>query len=372
MIKRLPGAERLRKGLSGRPRLEGPGPGDLRAVVYLPTWARWDSMRQRPQYVVAAFAAAGHDAYFVDPRETAPRSSDGVIIVPSLDHVPRAGVIAYVHFAPVGMMLDRFDDAVLVYDILDDLTIYDPDEIDMPVERRVAHHHPRMMAEATVVCASAPTLVDRHRSDRPDIVLVENGVDVARFSAVRPRPRDVPPPQPGTPLVGYHGAIAPWFDFELMRNVVVELPDHRFIFVGPVDPLVADEANELFALPNVAYVPERPSDDIAAYVQCFDVGIIPFRVNRMTQGVSPLKMYEYMAAGKPVISTPLPTCVSHPLVRTAAEYAPFGKEIRAALAADRVETAEAAQAAAREASWEQRVEVIRTALQDEGRLRVPG
>lgn len=371
-LKRIPGAGKVKHGLSGRPRLEGPGPGELRAVVYLPTWARWDSMRQRPQYVIAAFAAAGHDAYFVDPREPAVREHDGVRIVPSLDHVPRSGVVAYVHFAPAGEMVQRFEDAVVVYDILDDLTIYEPDEVGMPFDRRVAHHHPGMMETAAVVTASAPTLVERHERERSDIVLVENGVDIDRFSAPAPRPTDVPPPQPGTPLVGYHGAIAPWFDFDLMKRLVVELPDHRFLFVGPVDPAVVGAAEELFAAPNVAYVSERPSDDIPAYVHAFDIGIIPFQVNRMTEGVSPLKMFEYMAAGKPVVATPLPTCVAHPLVRTASDCGSFGAAIRAALAADREETERLARSAAAEASWVRRVDAIRKALQDKGLLRVPG
>jgi glycosyltransferase involved in cell wall biosynthesis len=329
-------------------------------------------MRQRPQYIVAAFAAAGHEAYFVDPRETAIREVDGVTIVPSLDHVPGRGVIAYVHFAPAGAMLDRFDDAALVYDILDDLTIYEADEQGMPLERRVASHHPAMMQQATVVTASAPVLIDRHISERSDILLVENGVDVERFAAPHGRPGDVPLPQPGTPLVGYHGAIAQWFDFDLMQKVVVELPDHRFVFVGPVEPGVTQPANELFAAPNVVHIPERPSDDMPAYVASFDVGIIPFRVTTMTEGVSPLKMYEYMAAGKPVVATPLPTCVAHHLVRTASECGPFGTAIRSALAANRVETEHLARAAAREASWERRVDIMRKALQDKGRLRVPG
>lgn len=371
-LKRVPGTDRLRLGLSGRPQLPGPQPGELRAVVYLPTWAQWDSMRQRPQYIVAAFAAAGHDAYFVDPREPAPRVADGVTIVPSLDHVPRSGIIAYVHFAPVRAMLDRFDDAVVVYDILDDLSIYDPDEIGLPLERRVVHHHGPMMQRADVVVASAPALVERHERERPDIQLVENGVDVALFGLGAARPVDVPPPQEGTPIIGYHGAIAPWFDFELMQELVVAMPHHRFLIVGPVDPAAAEEAARLFEAPNVQHVAERPSNEIPGYVGVFDVGIIPFRVTRMTEGVSPLKMFEYMAAGKPVVATPLPTCVAHPFVQTAADPEAFAAAIRSAIAADATGTLEMARAAAAEASWERRVDVIRKALQDRGRLRVPG
>lgn len=367
-LKYLPGMRRIRAGLAGKPAGVGPGPGELRPVVYLPTWARWDEMRQRPQYLLAAFARAGHPVYFVDPREPGPRTVDGVHIVPDLSHVPGRGVILYVHFAPVGSMFQAFDDPVIVYDILDELSIYDADEHGMPAERRVAHHHPGVVAAADVVTVSSDSLADQHRSERPDLIVVPNGVEPERFMGVHPRPVDMP--NGAGPVIGYHGAAAPWFDFDLYTAAASLLSDCRFVLIGPIDPRVSAQATRLASLPNVTLLDQKPSDVIPHYVQHFDVGTVPFVVDRMTRGVSPLKMYEYLAAGKPCVATPLPACVSEPMVRTAGDAVSFAAAVRDALddTADPVFVAAARDVAAR-ASWDGRVSIIRHRLDELGLVR---
>ena len=331
-IKSLPGSELLRVRIAGSPKLPAVPPGQRRAVVYLPTWAQWDVMRQRPQYLLAAFAKAGYPVYFVDPRAPKPVERDGVQVVPSIRRVPAGGVILYVHFAPLRHMFGRFDDAVVVYDLLDDLSIYDAEEEGLPAEHRVSAHHPHVMQEAEVVMVSNEVLRQRHRHERDDLILVSNGVDPELFSAVRPRPTDLPAPDPAHPLIGYHGAIAEWFDFELLTGVAKTRPDWRFVLVGPVAPAVAARAGTLEALPNVLVLGERPSDTMPGYVQAFDVGAIWFQVNTMTEGVTPLKMYEYLAAGKPCVATPLPACVAEPLVATASRAGEFVDRLEEALA----------------------------------------
>jgi len=361
-------------GITSRPRevptLPGPDPGDLRAVVYLPTWARWDKMRQRPQYLMRAFAAAGHPAYFVDPREPSPRYVDGVHIVPSLSHVPRSGVILMVHFAPLRELFDLFDDPVIVYDIHDDLTIYDPDEIDVPPERRVIAHHGTVIAVADVTIVSQDVLGDRHRSEAPDLLVVENGVDSAAFRAPSAVPGDMP--DTGGPVIGYHGALSYWFDFDLVHDLALMRPGWRFVLVGPVLPAARGEVIRIAALDNVHLLGEKPSDNIPAYVQRFDVGLIPFRIDTMTEAVSPLKLFEYLAVPVPVVSTPLPAAIQAQIVRTAQDPDDFVVAIEAALD-DRgsPEFLKHASIEVEHAEWSSRIEPILTRLDALGDLRVP-
>ena len=328
LLKRLPAADRFRRIGLATPGVAGPASGERRAVVYLPTWARWDVMRQRPQYLLEAFANAGHPVFFVDPRESSATVRDGVTIVPDLRSVPGSGVILYVHFAPLRVLFDHFDDPVVVYDLLDDLSIYDADEGGVPVERRVATHHPAVVSRADLMLVSNATLFERHRAERSDLVLVENGVDLDRFRAERSRPEDLPTGD--RPIVGYHGAIAPWLDYELIAEVAAALADHEFVFVGPVEDRAAGPAEALGRLSNVHLVGERSPDNMPAYVQAFDVSIIPFVVDGMTVGVSPLKMYESLATGTPVVATELPSCVAEPAVSTASDAAGFAVAIVAA------------------------------------------
>ena len=132
-------------------------------------------------------------------------------------------------------------------------------------------------------------------------------------------------------MIGYHGAVAEWFDFELLTAVATARPGWHFVLLGPVAPTVAARASDLEELPNVLLLGERPSDEMPAYVQAFDAGAIWFQVNTMTEGVTPLKMYEYLAAGVPCVSTPLPACVAEPAVVTAFDASGFIGELEAAL-----------------------------------------
>lgn len=370
MLKRFPGVRDVQAVLAGTPAGPDPEPGELRPVVYLPTWARWDEMRQRPQYLLEAFARAGHDVYFVDPREPRERLADGVHVVPSVRYVPRSHVILYVHFTLVYSMFKKFADPVIVYDILDDLSIYDDGEAGIPEQQRARAQHPAVMQRADVVTASAPALVSAHIGERSDILLVENGVDPDRFGGKHDIP-DILSSLEG-PIIGFHGAVARWFAFDLVASVAKALPNLQFVVVGPVDAGVQADFQRMTGLPNVFGFDAVRSDEIADVVASFDVGIIPFVVDSLTMAVSPLKMYEFLGAGVPVVATPLPVSVEHPLVRTASDPEGFASQIVEALS-DRGSpdfTREAA-AASREASWENRAELIRSRLGTQGRLHVP-
>lgn len=369
LLKRIPGAAAAKDSLAGYPKLEPARAGGLRPVVYLPTWARWDEMRQRPQFIVDAFAGLGHDAYFVDPREPHTRTVGNVTIVPTLEDTPRSHVILYVHFAPLVSLFDRYEDAVVVYDILDDLTIYDEDELGMPEHRRVRFHHPVVMDRADVVMASAPALIDLHRSERSDILYVENGVDPMAFGRPTSAPSDLP--ELNGPVLGYHGMIARWFDFDLVGTIADELPDVEIVLVGPVDPHVRDRLADLEARPNIHYLGPRQSDEIAAYVQSFDVGMVPFVVDDLTRAVSPLKMYEYMAAGVPVVATPLPVCKAHPLVATADDpHTLVGLVVDAIGRSRDAVFVDSLRRAANEASWSNRIAPVIARLDERSQLRV--
>jgi glycosyltransferase involved in cell wall biosynthesis len=354
LLRRVPGASLVRDRLYGNPIGEAPESGSLRPVVYLPTWAEWEVMKQRPQYLLEALAAAGHDVWFVDPRLGEARTvSDRIRLVPSIRSTPRSGVILYTHFAPTRTLIHHYQDPVVIYDLLDDLKIYEESERGMARERTVRHHHGPLLEKADLVIASNRVLLERHRTERGDLLLVENGVDLDRFSMTGP----VAGSLPGGPIVGFHGALAPWIDFDLLDAVARLRPALSFVFVGPVDPLVKEDAAGLSALPNVHLLPTQPSDRIAEFVRGFSVGILPFVLEEMTMAVTPLKMYEYLACGLPVVATPLPACVDHPAVRTDTDPPSFAVEIDAALEMTGEERA-GLRAHAEKADWRHRVAPI--------------
>lgn len=358
LLSTLPGGWRVVRAWDGHPRGPAPLLGAPRPVVCLPTWSKWGVMQQRPQYLTAAFAAAGHDAYFVDPRPVAPFHDSGVDVVPALAHVPRRKVILYSHFAPLIEMVARFDDAVVIYDVYDDLQIFAADESDVAPDRRVAAHHETMLRRADLVVASTVEIGRGLGHDGPMLV-VPNGVDLDLFVPDAPRPGDMP--APGGPIIGFHGMVSHWFDFDLVAAVADLRPDWSLVMVGPTDPRVEERMAALTARPNVVALGERPSVDIPGYVAAFDVGVLWFQVSDLTLAVSPLKMYEWMAAGVPVVAPPLPACRAEPSARIADGAEAFVAAIAEALRADE---ADALRTAARSASWQERLRPVLEWLDD--------
>jgi glycosyltransferase involved in cell wall biosynthesis len=362
LLKRIPGASAARDFLYGHPKGPSPSPGSLRPVVYLPTWLEWEVMKQRPQYLLEALAAAGHDVWFIDPRlDKAEVVGDRIHLVPSIGPTPRSGVILYTHFAPTQTLVDRFSDRVVVYDLLDDLAIYEPNEEGLPTERTVKHHHRPLVEEADVVLASNPVLADRHRTERDDLLLVENGVDLDRFTPEGPVAGSLPEGR----IVGYHGAVAPWFDFDLFTAVANLRPDLTFVLVGPIDPEAEDRADKLASLPNVTLLPAQSSEKIAEFVRGFSVGVLPFVIDEMTEAVTPLKMYEYLACGVPMVATPLPACVREEVVQTAHDPASFAARIDEALLLTAAERQDLRNHA-RTASWDRRATPLLDRLESLG------
>jgi glycosyltransferase involved in cell wall biosynthesis len=316
-----------------------------------------------------AFAASGHPVYFVDPGEPEPRTVDGSVhLVSRLAVVPGRHVILYVHFAPLQELFDRFEDPVIIYDVYDDLSIFKPDEVDLPPERRVEAHHDEVIERADLVLMSHPLIVDRHGRDAKDLLIVENGVDLSMFQGESPRPSDFP--ETNGPVIGFHGMVSHWFDFDMLEAVARLRPDWSFVLVGPHESKVEDRVKALEGSPNISMIGERPSDQIAAYVRQFDVGAIWFQVNDLTRAVHPLKMHEYLAAGIPVVATPLPACVGKIGVRTASEPESFASAISDALAPGGSDAA-ALREAAGEASWDRRLAPVLEWLEDRALRRVP-
>jgi glycosyltransferase involved in cell wall biosynthesis len=148
------------------------------------------------------------------------------------------------------------------------------------------------------VAASAPDLVRRVEEMGRNAVLVPNGVNIDIFGHEPPlRPDDLPEAKT---IIGYHGSLyGDWFDWEALRRVAKAQPGAAVVMIG-------DDKAARPAMPsNVHFLGLKAQTQLPGYVQRFDVGIIPFRVNNTTHAVSPLKAYEYLASGVPVAAPPL-------------------------------------------------------------------
>ncbi|CAG0960184.1 partial Putative teichuronic acid biosynthesis glycosyltransferase TuaH, partial [Anaerolineae bacterium] len=139
------------------------------------------------------------------------------------------------------------------------------------------------------------------RETSTPVTLIENGVHAAAYATPTTRPADLP--DHGTPTVIYVGTISHWFDLDLLEAMVQAFPGVNVVLLGPVHPDCAERLNPIRKFTNLHVLGVRTHAQIPAYLASATVGIIPFLRNRLTEAVNPVKLYEYAAAGIPVVST---------------------------------------------------------------------
>ena len=203
-------------------------------------------------------------------------------------------------FAPdVPYLMGAFGEECFVYYCVDEYTHFEGFD-----SKRIAAAENELIDGADVVITTSEPLLEAKRSRRADVVLVRHGVDYDHFArawrSALPRPADLAT-IPG-PLFGFFGLIHHWVDCALLAEVARRRPSYSFVLIGDCK----SDVSELQALDNVHLLGRRPYEELPAYCAAFDAGMLLFARNAMTRSVNPVKMYEYLAAGLRIVSTPLP------------------------------------------------------------------
>lgn len=155
------------------------------------------------------------------------------------------------------------------------------------------------------------------------------------------------------PIIGFFGLIDTWFDSDLLAETITARPDWTFLLIGRV----ATNIDILRSAPNVRIVGTQPYQTLPDWARCFDVAIIPFRRNRLVMSVNPLKLREYLATGKPVVSTWMPEVEQFSeYIGVANDAQSFIEQIENALSQQSPEQERARMRAVAAQSWEARTE----------------
>jgi UDP-galactopyranose mutase len=215
-----------------------------------------------------------------------------------------ADVVAWL-YTPLALPLAReLEPTALVYDCMDELSLFQgaPPEL---VEREA-----ELMAAADVMFTGGRSLYRAKRGRHPNLFCFPSSVDAAHFrraaKAALPEPLDQAPlPHP---RLGFFGVIDERLDLALLDGVARRRPEWQIVMVGPV---VKIDAASLPRHPNILYTGQRSYAELPGYLAGWDVCLLPFALNDATRFISPTKTLEYMAAEKPIVSTPI-TDVAEP------------------------------------------------------------
>jgi glycosyltransferase involved in cell wall biosynthesis len=257
-------------------------------------------------------------------------------------------------------LLDVLDPAAVVYHCVDDIAAQKG--VDAAAFRAAEE---RFAPRADLVLASAPALADRLRTLNPRVVDAPNVADTELFAtALEQGPVDEQLAALPAPRIVFTGAVvATKLDVELLAELARLRADWSFALVGPVgagDP--GTDVGALAGAPNVALLGRRRYEELPAVLRGADAGIIPYARNELTRSVFPMKVYEYLAAGLPVVSTPLPALEGVEDVALAADAPAMAAALDAAIADGTPEHRRARSERARRHSWERRLDEIERAL----------
>jgi glycosyltransferase involved in cell wall biosynthesis len=330
-------------------------PPAILAVSHLP----WDLVFQRPQHLMTLAARDRTVLYVEEARYDAEKPAweeratpQGVTVciphmppdmaVPRRDAmlaammdtlVARHDLEPFVLWFQTPMSVvhtEQLTPVATVYDCMDELSAFAGAPPQLRANERA------LLARTDLVFTGGRALYEHKRREHPSVHAFPSSVDVAHFSSAR---RDVTEPAdqraiPG-PKIGFYGVVDERMDVDLLGTIANMRPDWSFVVIGPV---VKIDPTRLPDPPNLHYLGSRDYDELPAYLHGWDVAIMPFAINDATRFISPTKTPEYLAGGKPVVSTRIRD-VERPwgdleLVRIADTPETFVRAIEAAMAED--------------------------------------
>ncbi|HEY6050253.1 MAG TPA: glycosyltransferase family 1 protein [Thermoanaerobaculia bacterium] len=350
---------------------------------------RWDFVFQRPQHLLTRFAREARVFYVEEPEfHSGPATvsvtlrENGVhVVVPRLpeglaaedqvvlqkelldDLLRRYAVRRYVlwYYTPMALPFSRhLQPLAIVYDCMDELSAF------AGAPRALREREAELMVRADLVLTGGHSLFEAKQNLHPNVHPFPSSVDVTHFAQARKGPEE-PADQAAIahPRLGYFGVIDERMDLELVRGVALARPDWQLVFVGPtvkIDP--ASFPN----LPNVHSLGRKTYAELPAYVAGWDVAMLPFARNESTRFISPTKTPEYLAAGRPVVSTSIRDVVrpygQQGLARIADGVNEFVEAAEAALAEDPLPRLRRADAFLSKISWERTWSAIRLLTAD--------
>jgi glycosyltransferase involved in cell wall biosynthesis len=221
-----------------------------------------------------------------------------------------------------------------------------------------------LTAAADLVFTCNQSLLETHRSLNANIHVSPHGVDTELFAQANSPDTQVPEETKGwpRPIIGFWGLVDRWVDLAILEHIARTRPDWTILLIGRV----AVDVSALRHMSNVVFAGVKPYSELPKWAKVIDVCILPFTQTSLMLQSSPLKLREYLAAGKPTVAAPLPEAkLLGKVVQTAEDGPGFVRAIEEALAADSPELVALRQKAVERNTWDATVANVLGKLQEE-------
>jgi glycosyltransferase involved in cell wall biosynthesis len=290
---------------------------------------RWNFVFQRPQHLMCRFSREMTVVYWEEPVEIGPKETaflevreaeDAPNVRVVVPHLPldmpeeareaslkrlldahlsalKGPLVAW-YYTPMMLPFSRhLDSSGVVYDCMDELSKF------RFAPERLLDLEQELIDRADLVFTGGSSLYEAKKGRHNSVHCFPSSVDRAHFTKAR-ADLEQPSDQAGLkhPRLGFYGVIDERFDIDLLREAADMRPDWSFVMVGPVVKIGEDE---LPRAANIHYLGSKTYEQLPAYLSSWDVALMPFAMNESTQFISPTKTPEYLAGGKPVVSTPV-------------------------------------------------------------------
>lgn len=212
------------------------------------------------------------------------------------------GAIQIWSFTPdIAYVLGHFNEEKVVYYCVDDHASFSGYD-----KQQVLKDEEELCRKSDLVITTSMVLQEAKKDWNPNTILVTHGVDFDHFNKAVTKTFPCPKELEGIPhpRLGFFGLIRDWVDVDLLWQVAQKRPEWHFVMIGDADSSI--DLGKYKNTPNMHFLGRKPYEDLPAFCQHFDIGLIPFKVNELTHAVNPIKLREYLSAGLPVISTPMP------------------------------------------------------------------
>lgn len=325
-------------------------------IIYTPT-IDFAFMQQRPQRIMEQFARHGHQVYYMNKTQVIGKPMEEVepnlfvihdhreVLTCKKDHI----VVLWMSWAKTHGWINIINPDISVYDCLDDF------------EQWREYEH-TLVPRVDMVVTTAESLYEKMSTRHHNIVMAKNGCEYDHFADPQSHPTPADWPFKGQKIVGYVGALGHWVDHELVLKIAKEWP---VVMIGPefgMPPVQHD---------NIHRLGMKDYRTLPGYIKHMGALIIPFKINDITRATNPIKMYEYLATGKPVITTDMPEALLYPEVIAKGNHLDFVTAVHDAMVGkyQRPSDVESRKKVAQENSWEARYETITEALENTANIK---